>query len=329
MADALAELYRKKEQTLREKDIVCKEMETLRQIFTGPPGGFRQNSQPGPGFKQVEKEPDGLTSRFLELIGIISKYREKEMSIEDEIANRRESCLDSSVTVYFDAPEAGETTLSLTYLVNNVFFKPNYDIHASLSEREGGPKINILRVIYQASLEQSTGEDWKNVILKASTFNPTENVVIPDDSQNWAPQKPYKDVISCSESTSYSPLREVITLSGLYTISHKTKTQEFQNIVIADLNFTEVKLDWVLVPALSQSVLLKATIRNTSDYFLLAGSAKIMLDDMLVGNTTIPVSYYYPIIISQVTYTKLGIKNRRPVRENFLFAHLVRNKNSV
>ena len=156
MADALAELYRKKEQTLREKDIVCKEMETLRQIFTGPSGGFRQNSQPGPGFKQVEKEPDGLTSRFLELIGNISKYREKEMSIEDEIANRRESCLDSSVTVYFDAPEAGETTLSLTYLVNNVSFKQCYDINASLSERE---EINDMRVVYQASLQQSSGED--------------------------------------------------------------------------------------------------------------------------------------------------------------------------
>ena len=280
MADALAELYRKKEQTLREKDIVCKEMETLRQIFTGPPGCFRQNSQPGPGFKQVEKEPDGLTSRFLELIGIISKYREKEMSIEDEIANRRESFLDSSVTVYFDAPEAGETTLSLTYLVNNVSFKPNYDIHASLSEREGGPKINILRVIYQASLEQSTGEDWKNVILKASTFYLTGNVITSGDQV--APT-------SYGDSTFYSRQREVVTQLGQYTIGRKTTTQGTQNIFIANLNFTEVDIDYGL------RRIYQAYITNTSSHFLLKGSVNFMLNGRLVGMTTIPVSSYYSL----------------------------------
>ena len=282
MADALAELYRKKEQTLREKDIVCKEMETLRQIFTGPPGGFRQNSQPGPGFKQVEKEPDGLTSRFLELIGIISKYREKEMSIEDEIANRRESCLDSSVTVYFDAPEAGETTLSLTYLVNNVFFKPNYDIIASLSKREGGPKINILRVIYQASLEQSTGEDWKNVILEASSFYLTGNVVTPGNSRARVAPSSHGD-------NNLRQREEVITRLGQYTIGHKTTTQGTQNIFIANLNFTEVDIDYGL------RRIYQAYITNTSSHFLLKGSVNFMLNGRLVGMTTIPVSSYYSL----------------------------------
>ena len=323
-ANDLESLYKRKKQIREELDSVYWQGQNLQANFVELSHMFPQRSQP----YHITEQQDKLRGQINELNVAFSEYKKKKELIEGEITGR-ESCLGSSVTVYLEAVADGEATLSLTYLVNNVSFKPLYDIQIPPEVRVGSSEMNTMNAVYRASLQQSTGEDWKNVILKASTFNPTENVVIPDDSQNWAPQKPYKDVIPCSECTSYSPLREVITLSGPYTISHKTKTQEFQNIVIADLNFTEVKLDWVLVPALSRSVLLKATIRNTSDYFLLSGSAKIMLDDMLVGNTTIPVSYYYPVINSQVTYTKLGIKNRSPVRENFLFAHLVRNKNSV
>ena len=202
--------------------------------------------------------------------------------IEGEITGR-ESCLGSSVTVYLEAVADGEATLSLTYLVNNVFFKPNYDIIASLSKREGGPKINILRVIYQASLEQSTGEDWKEVELLASTFYLTGNVVTPGDHRARVASTSYGD------STFYSRQREVVTRLGQHTIGRKTTTQGTQNIFIANLNFTEVDIDYGL------RRIYQAYITNTSSHFLLEGSVNFMLNGRLVGMTTIPVSSYYSL----------------------------------
>ena len=229
---------------------------------------------------------NGLQKEILNVDDEISKVEEEEESIENEIEMKNR--LDSSVTVYFDAPEAGRTTLSLTYLVNNVSFKPCYDINASLSERE---EINDMRVVYQASLQQSSGEDWNDVVLKVSTFNPTENVDIPHTIHplKWIPPE------SHYTSTSYCEPRELITLPGRYTISHNTKTQKIQNVVIADLNFTNVKLDHIFLTHRPKDVFLRATVINTSNRFLPGGSANIMLDGTLVGNTTIPVSSHYQL----------------------------------
>ena len=274
-ANDLESLYKRKKQIREELDSVYLQGRNLQANFVELSHMFPQRSQP----YHITEQQDKLRGQINELNVAFSEYKKKKELIEGEITGR-ESCLGSSVTVYLEAVADGEATLSLTYLVNNVSFKPNYDIHASLSEREGGPKINILRVIYQASLEQSTGEDWKNVILKASTFYLTGNVITSGDQV--APT-------SYGDSTFYSRQREVVTQLGQYTIGRKTTTQGTQNIFIANLNFTEVDIDYGL------RRIYQAYITNTSSHFLLEGSVNFMLNGRLVGMTTIPVSSYYSL----------------------------------
>ena len=57
------------------------------------------------------------------------------------------------------------SSLDVSYLVSNAYWVPKYDIRSSDVD---GP-INLT---YKADVHQSTGNDWKNVMLKLSTSNP-------------------------------------------------------------------------------------------------------------------------------------------------------------
>ena len=56
-----------------------------------------------------------------------------------------------------------------------------------------------------------------------------------------------------------------------------------------------MKLDHIFLTHRPKDVFLRATVLNTSNRFLPGGSANIMLDGTLVGNTTIPVSSHYQL----------------------------------
>ena len=274
-ANDLESLYKRKKQIREELDSVYWQGQNLQANFVELSHMFPQRSQP----YHITEQQNKLRGQINELNVAFSEYKKKKELIEGEITGR-ESCLGSSVTVYLEALADGEATLSLTYLVNNVSFKPLYDIQIPPELRVGSSEMNIMNAVYRASLQQSTGEDWKNVILKASTFYLTGNVITSGDQV--APT-------SYGDSTFYSRQREVVTQLGQYTIGRKTTTQGTQNIFIANLNLTEVDIDYGLCR------IYQAYITNTSSHFLLKGSVNFMLNGRLVGMTTIPVSSYYSL----------------------------------
>ncbi|UII75759.1 mucoidy inhibitor MuiA family protein [Flagellimonas sp. HMM57] len=76
------------------------------------------------------------------------------------------------LTIKFDAPVATDLDLSISYLVNDAGWIPNYDIKSK--------KLNApVDFTYKAHVYQKTGKDWDNVNITLSTGNPNVNVSKP------------------------------------------------------------------------------------------------------------------------------------------------------
>ncbi|MFZ4771559.1 MAG: DUF4139 domain-containing protein [Ferruginibacter sp.] len=66
-----------------------------------------------------------------------------------------------------------EIPVSLSYFTNNAGFTPLYDVRVN-------SKTNELKLVYKASITQSTGINWKQVKLTLSTSNPSWGGVAPN-----------------------------------------------------------------------------------------------------------------------------------------------------
>ena len=77
------------------------------------------------------------------------------------------------LTITFDAPIATNLDLSISYLVRDAGWIPNYDIKSK--------KLNApIDLAYKAHVYQKTGKDWNNVKVTLSTGNPNVNVSKPN-----------------------------------------------------------------------------------------------------------------------------------------------------
>ncbi len=77
------------------------------------------------------------------------------------------------LTITFDAPIATNLDLSISYLVRDAGWIPNYDIKSK--------KLNApIDLAYKAHVYQKTGKDWDNVKVTLSTGNPNINVSKPN-----------------------------------------------------------------------------------------------------------------------------------------------------
>ncbi|MDC6364751.1 MULTISPECIES: DUF4139 domain-containing protein [Flavobacteriaceae] len=76
------------------------------------------------------------------------------------------------ITIKFSAPIATTLGVTLTYLVQDAGWVPNYDIKSSGLN-------NPLDLAYKANVYQKTGQDWNNVKMILSTGNPDYNIAKP------------------------------------------------------------------------------------------------------------------------------------------------------
>ncbi|CAH1002104.1 hypothetical protein LEM8419_03021 [Neolewinella maritima] len=78
----------------------------------------------------------------------------------------------SEVIVIVEAERAVRSPLTLTYLVADASWTPQYDVRVEATDEP-------LDLQYHASVRQSSGEDWTDVQLSLSTGDPSESAVVP------------------------------------------------------------------------------------------------------------------------------------------------------
>ncbi len=82
----------------------------------------------------------------------------------------------SEIRIRIKAPNAGQVSFQLNYLVANAGWYPKYDLRVkSITEP--------LQLQYKAEIYQNTGRDWKNVKLRLSNANPNQSGQAPSLEQ--------------------------------------------------------------------------------------------------------------------------------------------------
>jgi hypothetical protein len=116
----------------------------------------------------VFTERNEISKRELELA-----KEERTQNQEMELLRRKREIVaaDSARTVreavvFINAPAAGAAKLRLSYLVNNASWTPSYNLRASEARDE-------VKLEYNASIQQMSGEDWNDVEMVLSTATPS------------------------------------------------------------------------------------------------------------------------------------------------------------
>ncbi|KAF5379823.1 hypothetical protein D9615_005794 [Tricholomella constricta] len=104
----------------------------------------------------------------------ITELSEKIIQVDRQIerenkkkASKKGEAL-GEVNIILGADETSKVDLKLTYIVSNVFWKPTYELHATM---DNGKPSSSVALHYRARITQSTGEDWTNTALTLSTLS--------------------------------------------------------------------------------------------------------------------------------------------------------------
>lgn len=118
-----------------------------------------------------------ISNLKLKEIGVrknIESLSKEKVAIEKQlglITNTRPTP-SGEVLVKINSKAAVKCNLELSYFVNNASWYPSYDIRANTIE-------DPIELIYKATIQQNTKEDWKNIKLKISSGNPNLSNVAP------------------------------------------------------------------------------------------------------------------------------------------------------
>ncbi|HEY0752748.1 MAG TPA: mucoidy inhibitor MuiA family protein [Ktedonobacteraceae bacterium] len=82
-----------------------------------------------------------------------------------------------TAVVTIEMSQEGEFTLELSYLVTQASWRPQYDSRVNLDADGNRGEVELT---YTGLVQQSTGEDWKQVSLALSTARPSQAAVLPE-----------------------------------------------------------------------------------------------------------------------------------------------------
>ena len=127
------------------------------------------------------KKLNEFKTDWFRLTKLENKYTEIKQKLEQQLAeyNNGQMQLTNEIVVSIKANrELQNAKIELSYLISNVGWQPFYDIRVKDTK-------SPVSIMCKANITQSTGEDWRNVMLKLTTANPAEGGNKPELQTNW------------------------------------------------------------------------------------------------------------------------------------------------
>jgi len=159
-----------------QKEILSREEQML--LSNQRIGGANQNLT----VAELKAMADFFRSRLGEIVTARMKIDERIKNLNTKIArlNRQANEMNdlytrntSEIVINVSADEATNADLTISYVVNNAGWSPQYDLRATNTK-------SPVQLSYKAIVFQATGEEWKNVKLKLSTSNPSQGGLKPE-----------------------------------------------------------------------------------------------------------------------------------------------------
>ncbi len=244
----------------------------------------------------------------------------------NEVANRQNSIVNTEpanpeakptgqLILQVLAQDPGAANFDISYFTRNAGWIPAYDIRVKTLD-------NSLKLVYKASVTQSTGLDWKGVKLNLSTSNPNQGTLVPSIAPTYL--QLYVPVLyntmqdkSVSENTAPQLMDVVVITDGgsrkKDALSYSAqKVSDYMNLKESQLNINfEIDLPYDIpsdgkaytvsikdekvpagykhfaVPKLDNDAFLVAQLSRWDSLGLLPGEANIIMDNVYLGKSMI------------------------------------------
>jgi uncharacterized protein (TIGR02231 family) len=250
----------------------------------------------------------------------IQNIRKKLQAQLDEYLGNANSTVEVIVTLK-SLQSVANAKIEWSYLVSNGSWSPLYDIRVKDTK-------SPLQLVNKAIIHQSTGEDWKNVVLKLSTSNPNESGTKPELQTTYLgfrsfDQLQYKRSILESrksrtdrseampvyqdgiavQATGNVPQNAITTqtdvnlefnVTSAYTIPSDNNEHQV-DLTISTLNATYA---YAAVPRLTKDAFVTAQILNNDMPNQVSGPAKIYFDGSYMGETQLSSSTADTVLFS-------------------------------
>lgn len=230
---------------------------------------------------------------------------------------------DHQVVVTISADKAGPGRIDLSYMVSGASWEPQYDL------RTDGPEAP-LSIMYKASVQQSTAEDWRDVRLTLSTADPSRGTdrpvlspwilqrqpVFRSEGGAYAPAAAKAMTVEAIEDlgakeleeraqANEEPMKEALMSSELVNQQQRFATVEFEvpmpytiaangqprTIALRTKELSTAYFHY-LVPKLDRESYIVARTTGWQKLDMLPGTANIYYDGTYVGQTQIdPYNY--------------------------------------
>ncbi|KAF9005412.1 hypothetical protein BDQ17DRAFT_1423911 [Cyathus striatus] len=248
-----------------------------------------------------------------ELDGRLVQLRKERDQLAHDIASEQSSTdpkhLLMSATVGIFGEFEGEVDLTLYYVVTHAGWTPIYDLQVNTATKE-----KCVKLVYEASITQTTGEAWNDVPLTLGTTSPLFDCNNPSLSPWTLSLNPFKSsqatVVACESrsSSAKSPtfigrpsMRRRTVAAGHNDLEHANATTTFEVLgyktvpsdgSVHKVTVTVLELDgelkWVSIPTKDSRMHWMAMMRNDSEYPLIKGKASIHINGDLTSFSEIP-----------------------------------------
>lgn len=263
--------------------------------------------------KKVQKDIDKVTKQLAEL-------------------NNQYNKPTNEVAVSISAKSGGTFDLTLSYLLYDAGWQPNYNIRAE--------KINSpIQLNYIANVWQNSGFDWNDVEVVLSTRNPNRNNTKPELYPwflNFYQPAPaarmdkggmYKAVAAQANEIMIQEPR-VETMADYFVATETQLAVEFtpslkysipsdakpHSVAIKDYTL-KADYEYFAIPKMDNNAFLVALLKDWSEFNLLPGEANIFFESSYVGKT-----YLNPESAKDTMYISLGrdeniVVERNPIKD--------------
>ncbi|MCP4135423.1 MAG: mucoidy inhibitor MuiA family protein [bacterium] len=276
---------------------------------------------------------EGINQRVAALTGEKKKLKKKRSQLKRDI-NRRSSLREKTVLncyVSLEVKTAGKFSFYLSYIIDNAWWSPVYDVRLLIDEKENSEEKEI-EIAYYGQVGQATGENWDDINIFLSTARPSVSASLPD-LETWfvdfnyagpapgyggASPQPLGGVMSAMDAGPIAPEESAAVDKGLTVTFGIKDSQDLppdgtdKKVLIARRNFP-VELDYRAFPRETEAVFIRGTFENNSDFPMLAGTVKVYHGQNYIGD-----SYLETVIPTEQARLSLGTDDSIKVKRELL-----------
>ena len=245
----------------------------------------------GRNVRKIYNEKNAVEAEYPKIDKQIKELEERL----DQAAGRKESVWEASIL--FSGPVSGDLLLNYSYTVNGCGWKPLYRLEAV-------PLSKTVLFSWDAEIWQSTGEDWKGVLINLATLQPPRTIT-PPELPLWQirPRVPvvYKAAPARSKAAksataalkaeaedsafqdTAAPVETANTTYSVWTIGEKTVAAGSRQRVKIREDVWPAEFYFVSRPSRSPQAFLQAKIRLGQAVEIPPGPASFVIDGAVIG----------------------------------------------